>query len=293
MIFSAAPRTRGRYLASKYSKPRKIIKNQYISNYVLKTGSRNGNGISAPCGTYNGRYMQDYEYSTGNGGDLDDCNGVFGVTREFPAGTYYYVVTSTYPMLSRCLKGTPSTDYYNSNALPVEMISFDATVQNQNDVLLEWTTLTETNNKGFELSRSRDWENWEVLDFIEGVGNSLESTDYQYVDRNLDHGEVYYQLKQIDFDGTSDLSEMIVVEIENQALPIKFYPNPTADIIYYDYNTSTNIQAIHLFNIYGQLAQEQTVIDGSISMVNLPKGIYFVIMQLNNGKIVKEKIVKL
>ena len=51
-----------------------------------------------------GAFTQDYEYIAGSG-DLDECNGRFGVTPEFPNGIYYYVVTEQFPFVSRCLKG--------------------------------------------------------------------------------------------------------------------------------------------------------------------------------------------
>ena len=51
-----------------------------------------------------GAFTQDYEYVEGLG-DLDQCNGRFGVTPEFPEGIYYYVVTDNFPFFTRCLKG--------------------------------------------------------------------------------------------------------------------------------------------------------------------------------------------
>jgi YHYH protein len=55
-----------------------------------------------------GAFSQDYEYVAGLG-DLDECNGRSGVTPEFPEGIYHYVITSTYPYISRCVKGTPAS----------------------------------------------------------------------------------------------------------------------------------------------------------------------------------------
>lgn len=51
-----------------------------------------------------GAFTQDYEYVDGYG-DLDQCNGRYGVTPEFPDGIYYYVVTDDFPFFTRCLKG--------------------------------------------------------------------------------------------------------------------------------------------------------------------------------------------
>jgi hypothetical protein len=88
------------------------------SSYTLKTGLRPGNGIDAPCGAYSGRYIRDYEFICGKG-DLDECNGIQRqLILETKIGLdtfdYFYVITTTYPQVSRCLSGTPSPDFENS-----------------------------------------------------------------------------------------------------------------------------------------------------------------------------------
>jgi hypothetical protein len=76
------------------------------SSYKLKTTPSSGRPSTS---TYPmGLFTQDYEYSAGSG-DLDECNGRFGVTPEFPNGIYHYVITDTWPYMGRCLKGTPTT----------------------------------------------------------------------------------------------------------------------------------------------------------------------------------------
>ena len=52
-----------------------------------------------------GTFTSDYEY-VANLGDLDECNGRTGVTPEFPAGTYHYFITDTFPYAQRCIKGS-------------------------------------------------------------------------------------------------------------------------------------------------------------------------------------------
>lgn len=79
------------------------------SSYRLKRGSRPG-GSSGPGGTYDGLYEEDFEYVAGLG-DLDQCNGRTGVTPEYPQGTYYYVITETYPFIPRCYHGTPDPSF--------------------------------------------------------------------------------------------------------------------------------------------------------------------------------------
>tara|TARA_B100000497_G_C7689451_1_gene418709 strand:- start:227 stop:1306 length:1080 start_codon:yes stop_codon:yes gene_type:complete len=80
------------------------------SSYRLKSGSRPGDGDTAPCGTYDGVYSNDFEYIEGLG-DLDQCNGRVGVTPNYPEGTYYYVITDDFPYIPRCFVGSPSNDF--------------------------------------------------------------------------------------------------------------------------------------------------------------------------------------
>ena len=83
---------------------------ELTSSYQLKKGNRPGDGKTAPDGTYDGTYVRDFEYIEGLG-DLDIANGRFGVTPEFPNGTYYYVITDDFPSLPRYFVGTPSQDF--------------------------------------------------------------------------------------------------------------------------------------------------------------------------------------
>ncbi len=77
------------------------------TSYALKAGQRPGNP-EGPGGDYDGAFVQDYEYVPGSG-DLDECNGRFCVTPEFPDGTYAYFMTSDWPVIPRAFKGTPTS----------------------------------------------------------------------------------------------------------------------------------------------------------------------------------------
>lgn len=81
------------------------------SSYALKSGDRPGDGIEEPCGSYNGKYTNDYEYVPG-GGDLDECNGISrSVTINGETFSYFYVITDAFPVIPRCISGTPSDDF--------------------------------------------------------------------------------------------------------------------------------------------------------------------------------------
>ena len=86
-------------------------------SFQLISGLRSGDGITAPCGPYTGKYTNDYEYKCGKG-DLDECNGMAqSITLTTSEGLetfeYFYVVTSMFPQIPRCLVGTPSPDFEN------------------------------------------------------------------------------------------------------------------------------------------------------------------------------------
>ena len=87
------------------SSPVKLLK----SSFHLREGNRPG-GNNGPGGAYDGSFAQDFEYVKGSG-DLDAFNGRTGVTPEYPAGTYYYVVTDTFPFVSREFRGTPDVTF--------------------------------------------------------------------------------------------------------------------------------------------------------------------------------------
>ena len=82
------------------------------SSYRLRQGNRPDENATppGPGGAFDGTYTQDFEYVAGSG-DLDECNGRYGVTPEFPQGTYYYVVTGEFPYISRMFRGTPNTSF--------------------------------------------------------------------------------------------------------------------------------------------------------------------------------------
>ncbi len=76
------------------------------SSYQLKAGQR----PSGPGGTYDGTFVEDFEYVAGLG-DLDECNGRFGVTPEHPEGIYHYYVTEVFPFVPRCVMGTADASF--------------------------------------------------------------------------------------------------------------------------------------------------------------------------------------
>lgn len=114
----------------------------------------------------------------------------------------------------------------DNGLLPVELVAFSAT-RRGSDVTLKWQTATEVNNYGFDVERSDEGEIFNKIGFVEGHGTVNTPQNYSYTDLNAT-GTIYYRLTQIDRDGTSDNSAVVMVMATRpQTLRISdTYPNP-------------------------------------------------------------------
>ena len=114
--------------------------------------------------------------------------------------------------------------------LPVDLIHFDIHATANLTAQLNWVTASEINNSHFEIERSYDGRTFEIVGEVAGNGNSQHQIEYSYLDEGISLMEntVFYRLKQVDFDGTSDYSDIRVVRFYELGRGIHFsaYPNP-------------------------------------------------------------------
>lgn len=116
----------------------------------------------------------------------------------------------------------------STNPLPVELLDFDAVLQNSK-VKLSWITASETNNDFFEVERSSDGIMFQIIGRVKGAGNSNDLRSYTWMDTVPLNNISYYRLKQTDFDGTSDYSVIKMIDIKKALIDetgIVVYPNP-------------------------------------------------------------------
>lgn len=108
--------------------------------------------------------------------------------------------------------GVDSLVINGSGALPIKVISFTAR-KNDKEVILNWQTATEINNKGFEIERSGDGTSWTKIGFINGSINSSIEKNYQFTDFNPVAGNNFYRLRQLDIDNKASYSLVVSVNI--------------------------------------------------------------------------------
>ncbi len=216
--------------------------------------------------------------------------------------------TYTYGVMSYNIYGNSDTSNFESITVlpvPVELVSFNAGVVDD-DISLQWTTATETNNKGFEVQRAASvgqGAGWEVIGFVPGNGTLTLTHSYSYTDKGLRPGKYRYRLKQIDFDGNYEYSKEVEAEVTG---PVEFslkqnYPNPFNPVTTIKYSipdTKTSSERFPVvLKVYDILGNEAAVLvneqkpagnyevkfDGS----SLPSGVY--IYRLTSGKYSKTR----
>lgn len=176
--------------------------------------------------------------------------------------------------------------------LPVSLKHFTAKAQN-NTALLNWETLSETNNSHFIINRSSNGVDYEQLQTI--TAKSAIGAKYQFTDYSPLTGTNYYQLLQVDLDGkTTELGVKAVNFALENNVSIKVYPNPATQKVNLNFEPDT-FENVNLFDLTGKLLTSYKLQNSEstkeIDVSLLPKGIY--ILQLSGkGKSVSERIVK-
>jgi len=174
-----------------------------------------------------------------------------------------------------------------ADPLTVELLSFQAKEHNEG-ILLNWVTASETDNAYFELQRSENGKNFKSVVQIKGHGTSLEAHNYSFLDVLPADGSNYYRLKQVDFDGSFEYSEVVHINWDDKAASkLKIFPNPTSNELYYFMEDKSSVQAVHIYDAYGKLLMIETEMDGLLELEALEKGVYILEVQSEGGKFYK------
>jgi len=152
---------------------------------------------------------------------------------------------------------TDESVWRSSAVVPVELASFSSDIEG-NTLHLKWITSSETNNHGFKIERKTEGE-WTARGFIEGNGTTTEPKEYSFQEELSESGKYSYRLKQIDYDGSYEYSN--IVNVDFSLTPKEYslkqnYPNPfnPTTIINYSVPRQGNISII----LYDALGREVT-----------------------------------
>lgn len=166
--------------------------------------------------------------------------------------------------------------------LPVELSEFYGITLTEHNAL-RWETASEVDNDYFNVLRSYDGENFEVIGEVDGVGFSQEVNYYQFDDTDIRSGIVYYKLEQVDLNGHKEQSNIIALDRKsNRTGLIAAYPNPTTNKVTTEVNGANGRNGtISVTYMDGTLIDRKEVYTTGIEkyqfdLSNFEAGMYFV-----------------
>lgn len=175
--------------------------------------------------------------------------------------------------------------------LPVSLVNFSAYKQ-ASSVVLNWQTVSEQNNRGFEIQRSGDGINFTRIGWVAGLGNSSSLHTYFFTDATPLNGKNFYRLNQIDLDNHSKLSAIHKVDFE-QVVDFSMYPNPATDVLNVQFGS--NIETIKITDLQGRLLWKGNA-NGALQILipiqQLPDGLYMLEVSDRNGNRQLQKFIK-
>ncbi len=251
-----------------------------------------GGWIQVPNQFGGGSHTIDYSTSGNSGSGTLTQGGLSGSTLSIR----FCVDTNTAIELTTI--DNVSVPEANVSLLPVELISFNAE-EKEKKVLLKWATASETNNEKYEIEHSSTGDRFEKIGETAGFGTSIDLIQYSFTHKRPITGQNYYRLKQIDFDGKFEYSQITTINIKRKEDHINtFYPNPSKDgIVNLDFLSSQKLTLpVSIYDAIGRkiLKLPVDIVKGAnklhFDFSKLEKGIYFVQLE-NNGKVEYQKLI--
>lgn len=186
-------------------------------------------------------------------------------------------------------------------SLPVELLYVKAEAVNNNFIQVSWSTSLEINNSGFDVFRSEDGIHWTRVGWVNGHNNSTVTQTYSFDDHTvLPNIVYYYQLKQIDNDGQSELSPVVFAIIHNEEtlLVSELMPNPAKDAAKLIITTAISTPlSLEVVDVLGRVVISQNKIldagDNTITLDlrSLPNASYTAIIQASGRHLSKRLVV--
>lgn len=183
---------------------------------------------------------------------------------------------------------TKGFNYPDLGTMPVKLVSFDAVLNNNNQVKVTWTTSSEQNLNHFIVERSTDGNNFSYAGIVfSSEGNSNQTINYSFNDdiSKVQAGILYYRLCSVDIDGKMQYSDIRVIKVEDQTnntLSIMAYPNPTTGALNITIPFSWQSKQVNyeIYNVSGQLSMKLLNENGSqtqtLNVSKLIPGLYIV-----------------
>ena len=180
--------------------------------------------------------------------------------------------------------------------LPLDFLGLTGEYVN-GSVVLTWITANEVDNERFDIERSFDGVRFQVIGNDQPLNNINQTNTYNFVDNNPQFGTNYYRIRQVDFDGASTTSELIVVFAETVAAEFTLFPNPATDVLNIKTNFSAPSMDVEIISLSGQkmhtkrYTQDASAEEIKIDVSQYPAGVYYIGLK-TDGVVHQFKLVK-
>ncbi len=172
-------------------------------------------------------------------------------------------------------------------ALPVQIVSFEASLEQPAQVRLEWQTTQEMNVRHYEIERSTDARQFERIASIDSRGNQALGHQYSYLDVHPVKGINHYRLKSIDIDNQFAYSEIRHVRIEDGQFDVTVYPSNSDDGIFH-FQSDRKVDVIHIYSAMGQLMKHvYPDLSDQLDLSMWPSGLY--LLEFHAGNMLSRK----
>jgi hypothetical protein len=164
------------------------------------------------------------------------------------------------------------------NPLPIELLEFSAT-PNGNQVDVTWTTASEINNERFEVERSSNAQSFTKIATLAGAGNSNTLLNYTATDLQPLNGVSYYRLKQIDYNGSFEYSDIVPVVFSGNATPQLQFAGIRSGVLELDFSEPLHDVKVSVFDLSGRLITTQRgneTVKMQLAADMLSEGVYLV-----------------
>lgn len=156
--------------------------------------------------------------------------------------------------------------------LPATGLTLTGSLSN-NNVSLNWKTLSEINTKDFQIQKSSDGINFTSIASLPASGNSPTESRYSYIDGGMTSAIQYYRIKLVDIDGKESYSNTIVIRQTGSVKMIKAFPNPATGPVNIEFSNMKGSYTVNLHNLAGQIIHTQKAeITGNVQYVVVNRG---------------------
>lgn len=184
---------------------------------------------------------------------------------------------------------------FGDATLPVTFLDFQV-VASGAQVNVQWSTASESNNKGFYVERSANGSNWSPLQFIKGGGNSASTRQYSFVDAAPNNGVNYYRIQQVDADGKASFSSIKAIRFGANTKSAAVFPNPAKALVNVALNEFTGTALITIKSVEGKVVASAKAFQANqivtMDVHHLPAGTYVLQVNANNVQSVSKLIIQ-